>query len=604
MTRILFWGVVVLMIAVAITGVLFVMGPYLDQRFVPGVWVWDASVGGLKPSEAPVYVREAMDLDAPLITLVGPSDERWTFTPRDLGVDVQFSATLDEAYRPGHKETGFASIGERLQMMRDGEVVAPILVWDREQAVAHVRILASQLDISPVDAQVVMEGMDLRLESSRMGQRVDVTATVESLLPVLHTLEPAEIVLPVETLQPEITDAEAAQALDVAQTILAEPLQLLLMSPREDDPGPWTLSPNRLAQMLVLREVDGRVEVQLESTALAQFLDPLAAALQRAPKDAKFDFDPTTGTLYAIEASRMGRSLDVGASIARINEQLQTGQHHIPLVVQEIEPNYPDTVTAEELGIVEQIAVGESYFAGSSTARSNNIKIGAAKFDGIMIGPGETFSFNEHLGDVTPEEGYDESYVIVGDRTIPGVGGGICQVATTAFRAGFFAGFEIVERWPHAYRVGYYELGGYGPGFDATIYSPLVDLRYVNDTAHHMLIETEIDTARSRLRFIVYGTSDGRQVEQIGPKWGAPKPPGPPIYEYDPEMPEGTVEKLEGAHDGLDAVLERVVRDAEGNVIHEDRFVSNFVPWSARFRFGPGYVPPENAEVIGLEEGQ
>jgi hypothetical protein len=69
-------------------------------------------------------------------------------------------------------------------------------------------------------------------------------------------------------------------------------------------------------------------------------------------------------------------------------------------------------------------------------------------------------------------------------------------------------------------------------------------------------------------------------------------------------MPEGTVEKLEGAHDGLDAVLERVVRDAEGNVIHEDRFVSNFVPWSARFRFGPGYVPPENAEVIGLEEGQ
>ena len=604
MKRILFWGVVGLMLALAVTGVLFVLGPYLDQRFVPGVWIWDASVGGLTPSEASLYVRETLRLDDPLITLVGPSGERWTFTARDLGVDVQLSQTFENAYRPGHGGGGFDSLEERLAMMREGEVVAPVLIWDREQATAQIQALASQLDVAPVDAQVVMEGMDVHLEPGRLGQRVEITSTLEALSPALHTLEPAEIVLPVETLSPEITDDEAGQALNVAQTILAEPLQLLLMSPREDDPGPWTLFPERLAQMLVLGVADGRVEVWLDPAALAEFLDPLAAALQREPQDARFDYDPATGALTAVEPSQTGRALDVEDSIARINEQLQTGQHHIPLVLQEVEPTYPDTVTAEELGIVEPVAVGESYFSGSSSARSHNIRLGASKFDGIIVGPGETFSFNEFLGDVTPEEGYDESYVIVGDRTIPGVGGGICQVATTAFRAAYYAGFEIIERWPHAYRVGYYELGGYGPGFDATVYSPLVDLRFVNDSPQHLLIETEIVPARARLRFLFYGTSDGRQVEQIGPTWGEPKPPGPPVYEYDPEMAEGAVEKLESAHDGLDAVLERIVRDAEGNVIYEDRFVSHFVPWSARYRFGPGYEPPENAEVVGLEEAQ
>lgn len=602
MTRILFWGVVVLMLLLAATGILFVFGPYLDQRFVPGVWVWDAPVGGLMPSEARPHVREAMNLDEPLVTLIGPSGERWSFTPRDLGIDVQFSATLDKAYYSGHTQSGLDSIPERLKVMRDGEVVAPVLVWERARTEAQLETLASRLDVEPVDAQVVIEGMDVRVEPGQLGRRMDVTATLQALTPALHTLQPRDIVLSVTSLEPQITDAEAAQALDVAETVLAEPLQLLLGSPREDDPGPWFLAPERLAQMLVLRVNDGQVDVFLDETVLAQFLEPLAIALQRDPKNARFDFDPSTGTLTAVEASQTGRVLDVQASITRINERLQTGQHHIPLILKETKPAYPDTATAEELGIVELVAVGESYFGGSSTARSHNIRLGASKFDGLIIGPGETFSFNEHLGDVTPEEGYDESYVIVGDRTIPGVGGGICQVATTAFRAGFYAGFEIIERWPHAYRVGYYELGGYGPGFDATVYSPLVDLRFVNDTAHNLLIETEIDTVRARLRFLFYGTSDGRTVEQIGPTWGEPKPSGPPVYEYDPEMPEGTVEKLESAHDGLDAVLERVVRDAEGTVIYEDRFVSNFVPWSARYRFGPGYVPPENAEVIGLEE--
>ena len=227
--------------------------------------------------------------------------------------------------------------------------------------------------------------------------------------------------------------------------------------------------------------------------------------------------------------------------------------------------------------------MGESYFTGSSSARDRNIRLGASKFNGVIIKPGQTFSFNEYLGDVSPEAGYDQSYVIIGNRTVLGVGGGICQVATTAFRAAYFGGYPIVERWPHAYRVGYYELGGFGPGFDATIYSPLVDFRFTNDTSHHILIQTEVDAARARLRFVFYSTKIGRTVEQVGPTRGEPIPPKAPVYEYDATLPAGTVVQDERPIDGLRAVLGRIVRDAEERVLYEDTFVSN-CPRPARYR--------------------
>ncbi len=116
----------------------------------------------------------------------------------------------------------------------------------------------------------------------------------------------------------------------------------------------------------------------------------------------------------------------MAASVTQINDVLLGGGHEVPLVVNTIPPEVGDTLTAEDLGIRELVAVGESYFTGSSTARDRNIRLGASQFDGVVVAPGEAFSFNEHLGDVTPEAGYDESYVIIGNETVLGVGGGIC----------------------------------------------------------------------------------------------------------------------------------------------------------------------------------
>jgi vancomycin resistance protein YoaR len=595
MSRLLIVLSVVLLAAVMVMG--WMLGPGMDGRLIPGVWVWNVSLGGMSPEEALPRLQAELPLHQPNIVIVGPEGQRWAFSPASLGMTVDTQATLARAAAIGHGERD--SVAERLNVMLDGVTLSPILAWNDHQSLAQLQSIADELYRPAQDAQVRRSGAQLQLEPSLEGRQMNISATLQVLLPHLYALEAVEIVPVLDIISPQIPDARAQQALGVAQNVLAQSLTLLVPDPREGDPGPWTMTPDVMASMLMVVIAEEGVSVGLDEAALAQFLGPLALALFRDPVNATFRLNVATLELVHEAPSVTGREMDVAASVERINTMLRNGEHYVPLVLFETPPDYPDTITAADLGIIEQVAVGESYFTGSSSARDRNIRLGASKFDGVIIKPGQTFSFNEYLGDISPEAGYDQSYVIIGNRTVLGVGGGICQVATTAFRVAYFGGYPIVERWPHAYRVGYYELGGFGPGFDATIYSPIVDFRFTNDTPHHILIQTEVDAARSRLRFVFYSTKTGRTVEQIGPNSGAPVSPETPIYEYDAALPAGSVVQDEKPINGLRATLGRIVRDAEGRVLYQDTFVSNFVPWPARYRYGPGYMPPPDAEVIG-----
>lgn len=590
-----------ILLMAAVTVMAWLIGPALQARAIPGVWVWGISLGGLNAEGAGKRLADALPLHDPQITLMAPDGRQWSFSPAELGVSLDREATLDPVFAVGHSERGIANLAERLRIVYEGARFSPVLVWDPQQTREALETIALELDQPPKDAAVILNNGQLQMESGIEGTRMELTQTLNVLQSYLRTLEPAEILIPVTKLAPEIAEDEAARALDMAEAMVDEPLQLVLSDPREDDPGPWTIPSETLVEMLDIQMSSEQVAVSVNPEALRNRLHSMGLTLYREPVDSTFELDTATLTLQIVTPSEMGRELDVGASIARINEMLASGENVIPLGLREIPPQVPDTITAEDLGIRELVAVGESYFTGSSSARDKNIQLGASKFDGVMVSPGEVFSFNEHLGEVTTDAGYDESYVIIGDETVLGVGGGICQVATTAFRAAFFAGYPIIERWPHAYRVGYYELGGFGPGLDATIYSPVVDFRFRNDTPHYLLIKTEVDSANARLRFLFYSTDMGREVEMIGPETGDPIPPDTPVYVYDDSMPAGTIKQVERAHNGLDVVVERIVRNSEGTVLFEDTFVSNFVPWPARFRFGEGYIPPEDAEVIGRD---
>jgi vancomycin resistance protein YoaR len=231
---------------------------------------------------------------------------------------------------------------------------------------------------------------------------------------------------------------------------------------------------------------------------------------------------------------------------------------------------------------VELIGEGVTNFAGSTASRVQNIVVGTAQFDGLLIAPGETFSFNHYLGEVTAEQGYEESIIIWGNTTRADVGGGLCQVSSTAFRAAFWAGLPITERWAHAFRVRYYE----PPiGMDATIYSPTVDLKWVNDTGHYILIQTHVDQSNQTVSFRFYGTNPGRTVELEGPYEDNHVPHGAAVYRDDPTLPKGETKQIEWAKDGLDVTVYRIIRE-DGVEVERDTFFSRFRPWQAVYLVG------------------
>lgn len=159
------------------------------------------------------------------------------------------------------------------------------------------------------------------------------------------------------------------------------------------------------------------------------------------------------------------------------------------------------------LGIKELIARGESSFKGSPKNRRHNIQIGLEKISGAIILPGEEFSFNDHLGPVEEDQGFLPELVIKKTGTVPELGGGLCQVSSTTFRAAMKAGLPITQRKNHSYAVQYYS----PQGTDATIYPGVIDLKFVNDTPGAILIWPYLKD-KDTLIFDFYGTKDSREV--------------------------------------------------------------------------------------------
>jgi vancomycin resistance protein YoaR len=136
------------------------------------------------------------------------------------------------------------------------------------------------------------------------------------------------------------------------------------------------------------------------------------------------------------------------------------------------------------------------------------VQLVAHLVDNKLIAPGATFSFNGTTGERTAAKGFLEAPVIVNGELQTGLGGGVCQVSTTVFNAAFEAGLPITERTNHALYISHYPLGR-----DATVDYPSVDLKFVNDTGHWLLLRTFVGP--SSLVVTLYGTPQHRRVVSI-----------------------------------------------------------------------------------------
>jgi vancomycin resistance protein YoaR len=321
---------------------------------------------------------------------------------------------------------------------------------------------------------------------------------------------------------------------------------------------------------------------------LDKLIAPLAQQINVASVEPLFNFQD--GRVTAFQIGQDGKSLDEEALKNEIIEKLKmsafSNTPQALAVAIPVKITHTDNATdvANKLGIKEEVSEGTSHFAGSTDDRIYNISLAASRLNGVIIKPGEIFSFDQTVGDISSLTGYKQAYVIENGKTTLGDGGGVCQVSTTMFRAALNAGLPIVERHQHAYRVGYYEQDS-GPGIDAAIYTPTVDLKFKNDTGNAILIQTELDTADGSLTFALYGTKDGRQVSISTPVVTSTTPAPPAQYQDDPTLPSGQVKQVDFSANGADVYFTRTVTK-NGKVLYYDKFTSDYQPWQAIYLRG------------------
>lgn len=335
------------------------------------------------------------------------------------------------------------------------------------------------------------------------------------------------------------------------------------------------------------------VELSPSYTFSENALDKQIASLLKKiniePIDALFNFRESRVVVF--RPSSDGQEVDLPAlkkdltnklpEVTGSGEKEKTITIKLPIVVRKAKIQ---TTDSNKFGIKELIGFGSSKFVGSIPNRVYNIQLAASRINGILVPPNEVFSFNSALGDVSKFTGYKEAFVISGGKTILGDGGGVCQVSTTLFRAILNSGMPITQRHAHSYRVGYYEQDS-GPGLDATVFSPSVDLQFKNDTSNYILIQAYTDSQNKTLTSSLYGAADGRKTIIDKPVITNQTPAPPPAYNDDPTLPKGVTKQIDFAANGANVYFTRIV-EKEGQIILSDKFVSNFRPWQAVYLRG------------------
>jgi len=236
-----------------------------------------------------------------------------------------------------------------------------------------------------------------------------------------------------------------------------------------------------------------------DAAVLESAIGPVRLALQTEPSPARF---AVTNREPVITPEVNGVLVETQAVLVALQGLGQSDWLEVPLSPK---PPAVTRATLESMRIRKLVSQWTTQY-DPTIPRAENVERAARAFNGLVIKPGEILSYNATVGPVDAANGWKEAYIIVSGELVPGVGGGVCQVATTFYGAALRANLEILERHPHQLAVTYIE-----PSQDAAIAQGWEDLKIRNTSPGYIYIETE--AGEGRVTFRVYGDApDGQEV--------------------------------------------------------------------------------------------
>ena len=496
-----------------------------------------------------------------------------------LRVDYDFDWAMEQAWNLGRSGNPLTKISERMAMFFEPISIDLPIDYDVDAVEGIITRAAGEINQEGKAAEIYIdEAGEVKVETGVDGLLVDAEALQKDIAAALRF--PGEQTVEVKTVVNSfaIDSNRVNQALESAKNWKDKSLRLYYRD------FSYTLATKQILKLLSLAAAPINFE---EVDSLLATIKP---KVETEAKNAVFNFE--NGKVIEFSAEVNGVAIEEAVFKQKLAEIIAFGKKtemELPVTVTEAKIKVGDI---NSLGIKTLIGVGTSKFAHSIPNRIHNLTLASSRLNGALVAPGETFSLGATIGDISRATGYREAYVISEGRTVLGDGGGVCQVSTTLFRAILNAGLPVVERKAHAYRVSYYEQD-MGPGYDATVFFPSTDLKFVNDTAGHILIQTKVDAKNFSMRYEIYGTNDGRIATISAPKIYSQSPALATVYQDDPTLPAGTLKQVDWSAPGAKVSFDyKVTRN--GETLQDRTFTSTYRPWAAVYLKGTGQLTASN----------
>lgn len=481
-------------------------------RILPGVTANGVYLSGLTKAEALLELNSQTGKysEQPVASLTLRGDQN--ILASQLGLEYQNQEAVEEAMAVGRGGFFVAQLSSQLNAMLAQKPPITSAGFDI-QKLADVSVGINTTDAKLVEnAKFITQDGDIKVQPGSRGKRIDFSALPAAIKSHFGQMNKNLFVIPTLTVEPALSSESLESQKNIIVPYKSSPLELTYGQKT------WLVDINTIAGWLEIAGADQPLVVAglqsqyrlksppqnlyFEKKSITNYLTSISSDINIAAVDAKLSISDGRASVFT--QSRDGKTLDTASSAETISKQLTQGNSApiaLNVVTTKAEVNDENI---EKLGIKELISEGVTYFPGSPANRLQNIRVGTAKFNGILIKPGQNFSFNDYLGEVGAEQGYAPGLVILGDREEMQYGGGLCQVSSTAYRAALLAGLPITSRASHSFAVDYYTAPYGVPGVDATIYLPKPDMSFTNDTGSHILIQTKM--VGTTLHFYFYGT--------------------------------------------------------------------------------------------------
>ena len=538
---------------------------YYATRALPGVTAAGVSVGGLTLLEAQNKLATAFKSQTPPTIKVMAGNKSLKVSAPELGWSPDAAATAKAALQIGRNGGMLENLGKRFSSA-DLPLIAQV---NAVQFQSRLSEISKPFEVAPKNAAIVVAQDKYVVRADTTGRGLDFAGAIKAIQenPNRTDLELQITEVPA-TLKKADLEPVAAKA-----NLLLRPVVLQYAPPGTDKNLTKTLSIDEVRNLFFVKK-DG---LSSDEKAIQSSLQNVASRFDREPVNARYK---TVAGSFVKTKDQLGFGLDLDTAKKLVAKEIlnpETTQIVLPVIVTK------PSITAASLPdpkTFSLISSATTTFYGSPNARVRNVYAAIGHLNGYVVPTDGVFNFNDAVGNIGIENGFAEGLIISQGRTVKGIGGGVCQASTTAFRALYKAGLPIIERNQHAYRVHYYD-----PiiGLDAAVYQPSLNLRMKNDTGGPILVRASTKGLSATVQ--LYGVSSKRKVIISDSKilWRIPAPASKTEVDY--SLRPGQVKQVDWSADGYGVRVNRTIIDAGGT--RNDVLSTNYRAWQAVYAVGP-----------------